>query len=80
MANIEFYEELKRRDKLMCEALKMLMKPEIDESWQNGLKQGISQGIMENSLQVYKNCIARGMSKEEAIDISGIVQKDIPCE
>ena len=76
MANIEFYEELKRRDELMCEALKMLMKPEIDESWQNGLK----QGIMENSLQVYKNCIARGMSKEEAIAISGIAKKDIPCE
>ena len=92
MANIEFYEELKRRDELMCEALKMLMKPEIDESWQNGLKQGISQGIsqginqgisqgiIEKSIQVYRNCIAKGMSKEEAIAISGIAQKDIPCE
>ena len=84
MANIEFYEELKRRDELMCEALKMLMKPEIEESWQNGLEQGISQGIsqgiIENSIQVYRNCIAKGMSKTEAIDISGIAQKDIPCE
>ena len=52
MANIEFYEELKRRDELMCEALKMLMKPEIDESWQNGLEQGISQGKKARQAEV----------------------------
>ena len=37
MANIELYEELKRRKPLMCEALRILMKPELDESMEKGM-------------------------------------------
>ena len=38
MANIELYEELKRRKPLMCEALRILMKPELDESMEKGME------------------------------------------
>ena len=40
MANIELYENLKRRDPLMCEALKILMKDELDESMEKGIQKG----------------------------------------
>ena len=41
MANIELYEELKRRKPLMCEALRILMKPELDESMEKGMEKGM---------------------------------------
>ena len=37
MANIDLYEELKRRKPLMCEALRILMKDELDESMEKGM-------------------------------------------
>ena len=40
MANIELYENLKRRDPLMCEALKILMKDELNESMEKGIQKG----------------------------------------
>ena len=40
MANIELYENLKRRDTLMCEALKILMKDELNESMEKGIERG----------------------------------------
>ena len=36
MANEEFYEQIKRSDEDMCEALLKLMKPEIDEAFVQG--------------------------------------------
>ena len=44
MANIELYENLKRRNPLMCEALKILMKDELDESMEKGIEKGIEKG------------------------------------
>ena len=40
MANIDLYEELKRRKPLMCEALRILMKDELDESMEKGMEKG----------------------------------------
>ncbi len=52
--------------------------------YRNGLKQGELQGKLEGKLekgiQVYKNCLKRGMSKEDALAISELTEEDIPKE
>ena len=45
-----------------------------------GLKKDKLEGKLENAIQVYKNCINRGMSKEDALAISELQEKDIPKE
>ena len=44
MANIKVYEDLKRRAPLMCEALKYLMRDELEESMEHGIEKGIEKG------------------------------------
>ena len=50
----------------------------VDGIRAEGKAEGKAEGIKEKTLQVYNNCIKRGMSKEEAIAISGIAEEDIP--
>lgn len=38
-------------------------------------EQGRQEGRQEQALNVYRNCLARGMSEEEAIAISGLKQE-----
>ena len=40
-----------------------------------GRLEGRQEGIQEHALQVYQNCLDRGMPEEEAIAISGVGQK-----
>ena len=42
---------------------------------EQGRLDGIQEGRQEHALQVYHNCLERGMSEEEAIEISGVRQK-----
>ena len=42
-----------------------------------GYDAGVTAGISEKTIQVYKNCLDRGVSKDEAIAISGIREEDI---
>ena len=57
-------------------------------SYREGMKKGREDGIMigrdagiqEHSIQVYKNCIERGMSKEDALAISELNEKSVPTE
>ena len=42
-----------------------------------GILEGKLEGKLENGLQVYKNCIARGMSKEDALAIAEITEDDL---
>ena len=51
------------------------------EGFEQGIKQGLlkgrTEGLLERSLQVYKNCIARGMSKKDALAIAEITEEDL---
>ena len=47
-------------------------------SYREGIKEGHAAGMLEQSIQVYKNCIERGMSKEDALAISGLKEDNIP--
>ena len=51
---------------------------ERNQGFEQGFEQGFNQGIARYTLQVYQNCIQRGISKEEAIAISEIDEKVIP--
>ena len=44
----------------------------IEQGITQGIEQGISQGIEQKTLQVYQNCINRGMSEEDARAIAGM--------
>lgn len=45
-----------------------------------GLTQGRSEGSRSHAIAVFRNCIERGMSREEAIAISEIDEADLPQE
>ena len=51
---------------------KMIRKEEYEMGVEFGMERGMQQGIEQNAMQVYQNCLARGMSKEDAIAISGV--------
>ena len=63
-----------REDEKMCKALAEIMKPEIDEAFNNGFNNGFSNGfsngfddgINNKGIQVFKNMIANGISRELA--------------
>ena len=60
----------------MCEVAERLEKRGIEkgiqQGLQQGLKKGLKQGIDEKGIQVFLNCIARGMSREDAQAIADI--------
>ena len=41
----------------------------------DGIQEGRQEGRQEQALQVYHKCLERGMSEEEAMEISGVRQK-----
>ncbi len=55
---------------------KMIRKEEyemgVEFGIEQGMERGMQQGIEQKAVQVYQNCLARGMSKEDAIAISGV--------
>ena len=62
-----------RRDKQMCEALARIMKPEIDEAFNNGFDDGYDGGKKEKGIEVFKNMLKKGLAREfaqECADIS----------
>ena len=69
MANYEMYEELKRRKPLMCEALKLLMKNELDESMEKGMEKGIEQGRLD---EIISSVLDGDYSKERGAEKLGI--------
>ncbi len=62
------------------ELLEYPAKTSYREGRAEGLREGRNAGILKKSIQVFKNCIARGMSKEDALAISGLDEKNIPVE
>ena len=64
----------------MCKALAEIMKPEIDEmmkealedGFNNGFNDGFSDGTDKKGIQVFKNMIQRGFSREDAQSLAEI--------
>lgn len=56
------------------------MKGIVFELPSDKLREQFAEGELKKALEVYKKCIERGMSKEEALDISGIPKDKIPKE
>ena len=59
-----------REDEKMCKALAEIMKPEIDEAFNNGFNDGFNNGFndgqQESKILVFRNMIKDGMSQEKA--------------
>ena len=76
-ANKELIRKIKE-DTNMCKALAEIMKPEIDimmkealedgfnNGFNNGFNDGFNDGLDKKGIQVFKNMIQRGFSREEA--------------
>ncbi len=66
----------KGKVKNMCEVADRLVNKGIEKGLQKGLQKGRQQGrkkgIDEKGIQVFLNCIARGMSREDAQAIADI--------
>ncbi len=62
----------------MCRAMALKEKRDINRGRIEGRKEGRIEGRIEGReeimLQVFQNCIDRGMSREDAIAISGITE------
>ena len=56
------------------------MKGIVFELPSDKLREQFAEGKLEEQLEVYKKCIARGMAKEDALDISGLPEDKIPEE
>ncbi len=56
----------------------MIKEESFNSGLEKGLEQGFEQGKLETKLEVYKTCIARGMSKEDALIISELPVDMIP--
>lgn len=61
--NKKLFEEM-REDEDMCKAMAELFKPEIDAAFDNG--------VDNKGIQVFKNMIERGFSREEAQQLADI--------
>lgn len=55
-----------------AETMQMFKEEGKEEGKAEGKVEGKAEGIFENAEQVYKNCISRGMSEEDALAISGL--------
>lgn len=69
--------------KMKSEVMDVVITEYNEETFVNGIRseglaEGLAKGEAQKALQVYKNCIARGMSKEDAIAISEIKEDEIP--
>ena len=73
-ANEDTFQTL-RRDKTMCQALARIMKPEIDEAFNNGFD--------DCKKEIFKNMLKKGLSKElaqECADINDELAEKILAE
>lgn len=55
-----------RKDDTMCKALAEIMKPEIEEAFNNGFNDGVDYGKNDGKILVFRNMINDGMSRELA--------------
>ena len=76
---------VKEADKVMGGEI---LEYEAKTIYRSGLKKGKLEGKLEGkmegelkkAIQVFKNCLNRGMSKEDALAISELSEEDIPKE
>ena len=72
-ANYEKFEEAR---KYMCKALEELMADVIEErekeAIDRGMAKGMEQGMEAKGIEVFHNCLNKGMSVEQAQSIAGI--------
>ena len=77
--NLELYEQLKRRDPIMCDALRALMKPEIEEEKRAAREQGLEQGVDQNRIESIKNLMdSLKFTPQQAMDALKIPASEQP--
>ena len=62
------------------ETMQMFWEEGKEEGLKEGKEAGLKEGLLEKAMQVYENCVARGMSEEDALAISGLEDAQMQCE
>ncbi len=75
-ANFELYEQV-RRDSVRCEALRELMKEEIEIDKKKSREQGMAQGMTQGMAQVILNMYNNGFTLEQITLATSKSKKDI---
>jgi hypothetical protein len=75
-ANFEVYEEI-RRNSVMCEALRTLMKDEIEAERQAGQKEGRMEGREASRKDIIRNMLNQGLGDEDVRRYTACEQKII---
>ncbi|MBO4375371.1 MAG: PD-(D/E)XK nuclease family transposase [Lachnospiraceae bacterium] len=72
---VRYFKKEEGREK-MCEAVERYATKQykigIEQGIEQGIERGIERGIEQKTLQVYQNCIERGMSDDDARAIAGM--------
>ncbi len=55
---------------------KVIRQDGIEEGYERGIEQGIEQGAREAKRAMYQRCLSRGMSEDEARELSGYQEKE----
>jgi len=71
-ANIKTFDELKRREPIMCEALRELMKDEINEARINGINEGLNKGIQQEKYNIARSMLMNNIVPELVSSVTGI--------
>ena len=56
----------------MCKAAEEWKEELLTQGRAEGKAEGLEEGQARTTLMVYRNCLNRGMSQQDAIEISGI--------
>lgn len=75
-ANYELYQEI-RRDSVMCEALRELMKDEIDRDVNNARAEGEAKGEAKGEARIILNMRKNGLSPEDIASVTGKEVEDV---
>ena len=75
-ANYELYQEI-RRDSVMCEALRELMKDEIDRDVNNARAEGEAKGEAKGEARIILNIRKNGLSPEDIASVTGKEVEDV---
>lgn len=80
-ANKEIYEQIRKGDSAMCEALRDLFKDELEEQYQageaKGISQGISQGISRGIATTIKNMQENNFTMQQMMLATGKTEAEI---
>ena len=71
-----YFKETEEGRSAMCKVIEDMRNESFQEGMQQGMQQGIQQGILDKAKEVYQMLLNKGMTPEEALQISGLKEAE----